>query len=171
MIVVIEGPDGAGKTTLAHAVIEAARAKGYEAEYTHSGPPGPDPLTDYENVIYGSGEILAVVDRLHWGEMVYGVTRRDRPKIDLYDFVSLDTSVERHGGVVALVTPHWSMCASAILKRGEQLDEEQLRSELDKFEYLAKLVQGKHVVQFNARQEPEVMALAVIQKLESRNGL
>lgn len=73
-IVVIEGPDGAGKTTLAGLI---ARELRYEVR--HEGPPPPDrpPLQHYLERLYDAALSLAVcrgivLDRFALGERVYG---------------------------------------------------------------------------------------------------
>ena len=69
---VIEGPDGAGKTTLAQALC----ASGYA--YRHEGPPPPTvPALRYYAGILARLEQPTLLDRFHLGELVYGPIVRE----------------------------------------------------------------------------------------------
>lgn len=74
---IIEGPDGAGKTTYAQALCEQF---GYE--YHHEGPPpiGVNTFTHYLRLLERSKP--TVFDRLHLGELVYGPLLRGSCGID-----------------------------------------------------------------------------------------
>lgn len=72
MLIIIDGVDATGKTTLARALVHAL---GPGARYDHRGPPtAPTPLHEYEDslaaYIPGSGEHI-VIDRLHYSERVW----------------------------------------------------------------------------------------------------
>lgn len=77
MRLVLEGPDGAGKTTLAQNIIAATR---YDTLYTHEGPPPPavardgDALEAYylEQLVETAPHRIHVMDRWAVGERVYG---------------------------------------------------------------------------------------------------
>lgn len=70
-LIILEGPDGAGKSTLAKDLCQA-----YSAEYHHEGPPPPHvDILDYYGGILEGARIRGgnhVFDRLAYGEMVYG---------------------------------------------------------------------------------------------------
>jgi hypothetical protein len=78
-IVILEGPDGGGKTTLANQLVE----KGFQ--YQHDGPPpaGRDNIAYYLEVLYHA--YLAphdtVFDRLWLGERMYGPVARGSDNI------------------------------------------------------------------------------------------
>lgn len=69
-VVILEGPDGGGKTTLAKKLVEAG------FEYKHEGPPPPgvDLLAHYLRILYDSlmSKRNVVHDRLWLGERIYG---------------------------------------------------------------------------------------------------
>jgi hypothetical protein len=78
VIIVLEGPDGAGKTTLARVLQET-----YGLDYHHEGPPPRD-----EPVLWHYGRVLdsfrgrrIVLDRLALGERVYGPVYRGRDEL------------------------------------------------------------------------------------------
>lgn len=77
MIVIIEGPDGAGKTHLAQAL-----ANQHGLTYHHEGPPpaGVDPLYHYGSLLEEARATRAgvVFDRFALGERVYGPILRGK---------------------------------------------------------------------------------------------
>jgi hypothetical protein len=77
MIIILEGPDGSGKTVLAHHLIEA-----FKLSYSHEGPTPEDqnPTTYYCQKLWSFRDVPVVLDRFALGERVYGpiVRKRDR---------------------------------------------------------------------------------------------
>lgn len=73
MIVILEGPDGAGKTTLARQLQET-----FKLEYHHEGPPPPGehPLWYYGRTLASFRGRRIVLDRFALGERVYGPSLR-----------------------------------------------------------------------------------------------
>jgi hypothetical protein len=91
MIFIIDGPDGAGKTTLARQ-LTSPRGK----RYAHEGPPPPTKgrLVDYyirkvEDAVADKSGLagLAVFDRLAAGEIVYGQILRGMPRVSLDEYL------------------------------------------------------------------------------------
>ncbi len=77
--VILEGPDGTGKTTIAdHFVRE------YRFQYVHCGPPEKDALHNYLDLIR-QYKGLMVADRLHVGSWVYGTAFRGGPDMTDYE--------------------------------------------------------------------------------------
>lgn len=76
MLIILEGADGAGKSTLARDVIAALQTAypADEVELLHRGPPTSHPLDEYERPLFdyrpGTGRHV-VCDRWHVGEFVY----------------------------------------------------------------------------------------------------
>lgn len=76
MLILLEGPDGAGKTTLADLLEREIRERFPDHAVTrlHAGPPVLHPLDEYVTPLldYRPGQGRHVIcDRWHWGEAVY----------------------------------------------------------------------------------------------------
>lgn len=82
---IIEGPDGSGKTTLATAL--CAR-HGYA--YRHEGPPpsGVSPFEHYAGILK-TLETPTLLDRFHLGELVYGPLLRGRAGLSIAELAWL----------------------------------------------------------------------------------
>lgn len=121
-VLIIEGCDGTGKSTLAARAAEYARetyGKVYEVRELHYGVPPYDPespLTIGEQAMNALLEPLTdfvfasqflVIDRFHWGEPVYAPTFRADSCVDPMfgtlthdEFFHVENWVRRVGGVV-----------------------------------------------------------------------
>lgn len=75
MLIIIEGADKTGKTTLAQ---EISKRLGYK--YVHFGVPGPSPADEYAKFLIDLKE-PTVCDRFFYGEMIYGPLLRGRSLI------------------------------------------------------------------------------------------
>jgi hypothetical protein len=73
VITIIEGPDGAGKTTLAKYMMKVTAAD----LYVHCGPPKCPPFLEYFNIFQQVDNRHWVLDRYHLGERVYGPVYRE----------------------------------------------------------------------------------------------
>lgn len=99
--IIIEGPDGTGKTTLAKALCEGA---GYA--YRHEGPP-PAGVTAYQHYagILDRLEQPTLLDRFHLGELVYGPLLRGKSGLSAIDARALQVLVEAFNVQVILCMP------------------------------------------------------------------
>lgn len=114
MLIVLEGVDGAGKSTLAEAL---------GGTYLHHGPPEKDQpvLRQYEEAIqaHRAENALLVVDRLHYGEMVYGPVLRGESKLGWPGFAHVELLLQARGAVTALVDPGLEEVHRRLALRGE----------------------------------------------------
>lgn len=138
MIVVIEGPDGAGKTTLANSLRPST--------YHHEGPPPdvPDLLTYYKAAVleYAYSPGTHVFDRLAMGELVYGPIARGRSLVSRKEFSGFSDWLRSVGGIQILCLPPWPECLANWTRRnaegGEFLrDPEKFRRAYEGFADLA----------------------------------
>lgn len=143
MIIVVEGPDGAGKTTLCELMLEHSGQLGVPAMIVHHGPSPVNPMTaymreisDHERTLERSPSLL-IMDRFHYGDLVYGTSRRTSPRLKLADFSYLNQMLFRLGGRVVIMIPP----VAETLRRLHEKEEEppvRLHSERAMFELLGK---------------------------------
>lgn len=136
MLIIIEGSDGVGKTTVADLVarrIEAAFSR--EVVERHSGLPEPDEdlLRTYLDTIgdYAANDEdrAVVIDRLHWGEAVYGPLYRADDDQDGYGTLGkagwryIELYVASRGGVTFLIDAPDETAIRRAEERGEEFTD------------------------------------------------
>jgi hypothetical protein len=100
MIVLLEGPDGSGKTTLAKALMLL------DFNYVHMSVPRParDPLVYWLARFRGERHPL-IIDRMHWSEDVYGAIFRGGSALSPHHRWMLEGWLLAHDAVVVLCLP------------------------------------------------------------------
>ena len=113
MILLFEGPDGAGKSTMIKAVAAEHLAAGYPLESTAIWRAGPfpqdsDPWTEYVLPLMSlsaSRDWLVLVDRWHVGELVYGPIFRGGSRLSEDQRTWIDGFLRSMGGVLVAPPP------------------------------------------------------------------
>lgn len=131
--IILEGPDGAGKTTLARQLCHE-----YGMGYHHEGPP-PDrgDLTAYYAGLMLRTERRTVFDRLHLGEFVYGPLLRGASRLTAADAVMMDRLTNGTGTSVVVCLPPLDTCLFNNRQKTELItDESKLRTAYELWESL-----------------------------------
>lgn len=119
MLIVLEGSDGAGKTTLAEKLAEAL--PGPVGRQSFRAPTG-DPLQEYESFLRRvalTPEASYIVDRMHWSEMVYGTIFRPNDHMSEGSFRHLEMVLQGQGGLTVLLDPPAEELRQRLHDRGD----------------------------------------------------
>lgn len=137
LTIILEGPDGAGKSTLATKIEQVAISFVGEQHVRKVHADRPKPLEDYfgyfANIIskaYFDNVDLLILDRSWYSEVVYADTMRRTPTLDVPAARSLDRFVRFHGDGFILFCDAADdvLVARAFKERGEDfVNELQLR--------------------------------------------
>lgn len=124
MLIILEGPDGAGKTTLAHRLTELIKSQNSlnEVRYIHAGPPERHPLDEYLHSLthYRPNTLYHIIlDRWHWGESVYPELLQRPTKLDFPARWAIDAYLKRLGAIVVLVDQFDAEYITTYAERGE----------------------------------------------------
>jgi len=131
MFIILEGPDGAGKTSLADGLEElllrddpACRVHRIKASV-----PTRHPLDEYLRPVEpyrpGTG-IHWILDRWHWGEYVYPIVRGRTSQLDPPAWWAIEAYIRRQGAVAVLCSQYPDRYRQVYRDRGEpesQADE------------------------------------------------
>ena len=127
MILILEGPDGGGKTTLAKSM--------HGAVYHHEGlPPDSVNLTDYYLGLVAAARSRGepcVFDRLAMSEIVYGPVLRGASRIDREGWQAFESGAAGMGAVTIICLPPWGTCLAAWSEKAARHGE--LVTDLDQF--------------------------------------
>ena len=117
--VIIEGPDGAGKTSLARFICHR-----HTMAYHHEGPP-PDgsALHHYAGLLMNTTK-PTVFDRLHLGELVYGPLLRGDSKLAPADVDLLNEVILNRCITVVACLPPWETCFANNRDKDEFIKDE-----------------------------------------------
>ena len=129
MIMLLEGADGGGKTTLANYYRERGWA------YVHHSMM-PDLFEEF-CVCLGRITGPTIIDRLHLSEQVYGPIYRGRDSLGNAQARMLERVLLGKGAVVVYAKPPWSCCENSFMARQaeEMLDTTaQLRQVYDRYD-------------------------------------
>lgn len=105
-MLIVEGPDGVGKTTLCKKLLKGLPGHVY-AHFTRL-PPGFDYHWGYAD----RASRRVVQDRFHMSELAYAKARGERPMLDRHGYQLIDARLRLLGAVTVVVTASAELVAS-----------------------------------------------------------
>ncbi len=126
MLIIIEGPDGAGKTTLAREIVSASRKANLRVRELHRGAPSSSNLVrEYSLDLrdYAPARDLIICDRWHMGERVYGTLLRGRSLMSQGTWWWLEMFLAARGAVEIVLAPPLSTLQQRIKEREAETGE------------------------------------------------
>jgi len=121
MLIVLEGVDGAGKTTLTQRIMSTLPA---ETLRLHSGPLKGDPLKEYlwRLRAYQPDSYQNIIcDRWHVGELIYGPLFRGQSKLTPEMLTYIEMFLDKLGAYKLVVTADLMTIRQRLTDRGENL--------------------------------------------------
>lgn len=137
MFLIVEGPDGAGKSTLVDNLAIAHYAStGRRAHILKAAPPDPptrDPFEEYEQQLeeYRTAEQLVICDRWHWGELIYGPLLRGGSRLDKAGWRHVEMFLQALGAVTIYTSTPLEVMERRLGARGDDLIEIEHLAHLD----------------------------------------
>lgn len=139
MLIICEGSDGSGKTTLVNRIADTLRTAypGDTVTVLHKGPPVEHPLDEYERPLFnyrpGTGQHV-ICDRWHVGEYVYPSIVQRPTAGDLAVFRHVDAFLQSRGALLVHVRPPHEINVKRLVTRGDEfVTAQQLRPLRQKF--------------------------------------
>lgn len=133
MFIILEGPDGSGKTRLAGILNEMIKREEPDSvvKYVKKSVPERHPLLEYEDVsevlLYRPNTGIHVIcDRFHWGERVYPTVRNRPTQLDEPAWRHINATLSSRGALVVICNQYADVYPEVYRSRGEdmaQLDE------------------------------------------------
>jgi thymidylate kinase len=126
MLIILEGPDGSGKTTLAERLVTLVAVKfpDHTVKLLHRGPPTAHPLDEYAVPLLryrpGRGHHL-IIDRWHWGEMIYPRFLKRKTKMSHEIFTYIEMLIHQRGGLMVNVRHPVDAIIDRLRERGDDL--------------------------------------------------
>lgn len=125
MIILVEGPDLSGKTTLVGKLAAEVTTRGYEVDIQHHGPLVGDPLIEYTRPLLNVESHRCVIgDRWHTGELVYGPLIRGGSAFTNASWRHCELLIASRGALVVMLQPTPELLSERYALRGDDLLDE-----------------------------------------------
>ena len=151
MLIIIEGCDGAGKSSLVQALHAAIAAEELgPCAIKHFGPPTSWAVSEYELPLHdyaaGSGSHL-ICDRYHLGEYVYGPIYRGRSELEGAGGAHVRAALARRGAFIVYLLPPRAQLQAAVAERGDgYIDQRDINEIATRYARLSEAETLPHMV-------------------------
>lgn len=166
----LEGCDGAGKSTLAEAVISELQARfpNDTVEYIHRSQLERDPVDEYaldiEKYRPGSNHHI-VADRWHWGETIYGPLYRNGSALSEGAFRWVEMFMKARGVTFWHVTAPLNVIRERLESRGEDyLETHHVEHVWEGFSHAASKSMLTGGTADTGKYSPETLARLIVQE-------
>jgi thymidylate kinase len=136
VLILIEGADGTGKSTLAGRILDAVGG----GTYLHASAPVRHPLVEYTEPLSRepAWERNIVCDRWHLGELVYGPRYRGKSGLTPEQFTAVDQFLDELGAVLVVLWDDIPRLLDRHAERGERVSAIDLAEDSAAFRRLAR---------------------------------
>lgn len=138
MLIILEGVDGVGKTTLARILTQLQNA-----EVIHSTRETPNDWDYFFSILDSSYGKNVIADRFFWGQFAY--QKKDERNLTREELHMLEAAVRHAGGVVIYVTANKEDIEARLASRGE-VPSRPIKKLLKKYERLVSEAACKVIV-------------------------
>jgi hypothetical protein len=122
-IIVLEGPDGSGKTTLSNWL---HKTHGYQIVKTGPPPPIGNVTVMYLKALHAAIEApgRTVFDRLHTGEAIYGPILRGVDRMGVEGMAAVERVMAKHNVRLIICCPPWETLVAGWRSKDDLLKDE-----------------------------------------------
>jgi thymidylate kinase len=160
MLIIIEGADCTGKTTLAKKLIKTIGEE--HVSLLSKGPPAlSDPVMEYIWPLSGyipNTKQHFICDRWHIGEMIYPNIFHRRSIMSIRDFMVIDNAIRALGALIVYLEPPINMVQEHFTKRGDKFIKD-IKTLNDSYFDFHRFVTNK----YNLRYDPYIVRLSNVE--------
>lgn len=157
-LIVLEGCDGAGKSSLAEALLTYTGGV-----IVHKGPPTEDAFSEYMDIPYPymGAEIgdIVILDRWHLGEMIYGPKYRGVSQITMEQARDIDRVLDIYGAIKLHLDAPDDILEARAFERGEDfIKAEDIKDIAYQYRLLCQQLRWWRTVHTNRTKPAELAA-------------
>lgn len=134
MLIILEGCDGVGKSTLAERLVASLEhLTPTRVELLHRGPITEHPLREYELPLDDyrpGGDRHVICDRWHIGEAIYGPMYRGKSQLTRADRLHIELFLAGRGALLVLMTQMPNVIRERLKRRGDDMVTEDQVDEI-----------------------------------------